>query len=92
MHVSIYIIPIYTYIYLYIYTNTHTVEKSGIKCETLSLANFGDLRGVMAKTPIKIGATMLTYPRTAIMDLVLVCLCVCVCVCVCECVCVCVCV
>ena len=45
------------------------IEEAGVKCEQLCLANFGDLRGVMAKTAIKSGATMISYPRSAIMDL-----------------------
>ena len=45
------------------------IEDAGMQCEMLSLANFGRLRGVMAKVPIRSGATMLSYPRSAVMDL-----------------------
>lgn len=45
------------------------VDAAGVKCDDLSLAKFGDLRGVMAKRTLKPGSTFLSYPRSAIMDL-----------------------
>jgi hypothetical protein len=39
------------------------LDASGVKCDDLALAKFGDLRGVMAKQPLKPGSTLLTYPR-----------------------------
>jgi hypothetical protein len=45
------------------------VQDAGMQCDLLSLATFGKLRGVMAKSAIRSGQCMLSYPRTAIMDL-----------------------
>ncbi len=39
------------------------LDTSGVKCDDLALAKFGDLRGVMAKRPLKPGSTFLSYPR-----------------------------
>jgi hypothetical protein len=39
------------------------LDASGVKCDDLALAKFGDLRGVMAKQPLKPGSTLLSYPR-----------------------------
>ena len=45
------------------------IEKAGVQCDKISLANFGELRGVMAKVAIKSGETLVSYPRAAAMDL-----------------------
>lgn len=45
------------------------IEEAGMLCDKISLATFGELRGVMAKTAIKSGETLIAYPRAAAMDL-----------------------
>jgi len=45
------------------------IEEGGMQCDKITLANFGKLRGVMAKVAIGSGETLVSYPRSAAMDL-----------------------